>query len=146
MRQWFFFHRTVFSMIKILSSCVVSLVRAAKNAKKDVHQTSSHKLLFEPSISNALLKHLKRKGYKINLIMYNQRNKKNFSYWNLNIYSFWSSIWTFFREFFFGSSKFSIWLNWRFVQDCNLLINGTNKYCSILFLSIKKCKIDGYLE
>lgn len=69
--------------------------------KKDVQQTSSHKLLFEPSISNALLKHLKRKGYKINLIMYNQRNKKNFSYWNLNIYSFWSSIWTFFREFFF---------------------------------------------
>ena len=67
-------------MIKILSSCVVSLVRAAKNAKKDVQQTSSHKLLFEPSISNALLKHLKRKGYKINFIMYNQRNKKNFSY------------------------------------------------------------------
>lgn len=79
--------------------CFFSL--SSEKCKKDVQQTSSHKLLFEPSISNALLKHLKRKGYKINLIMYNQRNKKNFSYWNLNIYSFWSSIWTFFREFFF---------------------------------------------
>lgn len=54
--------------------------QSREKCKKDVKQTSSHKLLFEPSISNALLKHLKRKEYKINLIMYNQRNKKNFSY------------------------------------------------------------------
>lgn len=45
--------------------------QSSEECKKDVQQTSSHKLLFEPSISNALLKHLKRTGYKINFIMYN---------------------------------------------------------------------------